>query len=61
MKYFVTDYKIKDMKPYMEFCLNCGVRTDIRDMDIIYEFHAECWKWYRQNNIPYKPPKWYGG
>jgi hypothetical protein len=29
------------------FCLYCGICTDIKDMDILLELHFECCKWYR--------------
>lgn len=56
--YFIQDFTKSKYKDY-EFCLHCGVRTDIRDMDILKELHSDCWKWYRYNGIPYKAPRYY--
>lgn len=58
MKYFLQDFTEKE-RIGKNFCLVCGVLTDTRDMCVLKEVHMECWKWYRQKGIAYKPPKWF--
>lgn len=58
MRYFLQEFSEKE-RFEKNFCLYCGICTDIEDMDILRELHFECWKWYRQKGIPYKVPKYY--
>ena len=58
MKYFLQEFSEKE-RFERNFCLYCGICTDIKDIDILRELHSECWKWYRQKGIPYKVPKYY--
>jgi len=58
MKYFLQEFSTKE-RFKKNFCLYSGICTDIEDMNILRELHFEFWKWYRQNGIPYKVPKYY--
>ena len=58
MKYFLQEFSEKE-RSERNFCLYCGICTDIEDIDILRELHFECWKWYRQKGMPYKVPKYY--